>query len=211
MHNRHPALICKGSANIISSGNNSLAGGHGGNPAIYVPQGSTLTISGYGTLDVKGCQVGAGIGSGDAKKYKNSGNIIIKSGRVNAYGDSQSAGIGSTQTGTCGDIAIEGGEVYAYGGFDGAGIGSGYYGKCGPSVISNKIKSLDMKNPGASGKNLREVLFGETIEFGTPQQSLNLLLYLLETLEYDYDEVWQKIHYEIYDNGKAFTITPLTK
>jgi hypothetical protein len=301
MHDRYPALICKGSANIISSGNNALSGGHGGNPAIYVPQGSTLTISGYGTLDVKGCQVGAGIGSGDAKKYKNSGNIIIKSGRVNAYGNTQSAGIGSTQTGTCGDITIEGGEVYAYAGSYAAGIGSGYYGKCGnitignahvesqggylgagigggnygncklitikngyvkatggegfpgigvgtdwrctcdgikinggeiyswagengcigmgakmnsdgkcgPIIISNKIKSLDMKNPGASGKNLREVLFGESFEFGTTKQSLNLLLYLLESLEYDHEEVWQNVHYKIYDNGKAFTITPL--
>ena len=62
-------------------------------------------------------------------------------------------------------------------------------GKCAPIIISNKIKSLDMKNPGASGKNLREVLFGESIEFGTPKQTLNLLLYLLEALEHDYEEV----------------------
>jgi hypothetical protein len=82
-------------------------------------------------------------------------------------------------------------------------------GKCGPIIISNKIKSLDMKNPGASGKNLREVLFGESFEFGTTKQSLNLLLYLLESLEYDHEEVWQNVHYKIYDNGKAFTITPL--
>ena len=66
-----------------------------------------------------------------------------------------------------------------------------------------------MKNPGASGKNLREVLFGESFEFGTTKQTLNLLLYLLESLEYDHEEVWQNVQYKIYDNGKAFTITPL--
>lgn len=110
---RHePAITCKGSANIISTGNNSLSGAYGGNPAIYVPQGSTLTISGYGTLDAKSTDMGAGIGSGNAKDYKDCGNIIIKSGIVNAHGDYASAGIGSTQTGSCGDITIKGGEAF---------------------------------------------------------------------------------------------------
>lgn len=298
----NPAIICKGSANIISTGNNSLLGGYGGYPAIYVPQGSTLTIGGYGTLDAKSSDMGAGIGSGNAKGYKDCGNIIIKSGRVNAYGDYAGAGIGSAQTGSCGDITIEGGEVYAYAGYNAAGIGSGYYGKCGnitignahvesqggshgagigggnlgncklitikngyvqatggnefpgigvgvdksctcdgikinggeiycfagedgcigmgaqmkseskcgPIIISNEIKSLRVKNPGASGSSLRHIIFGESIEYGTKVQALSFLLYLMREIESDYDEDIGGSRLIINEGGKAFTIIPTT-
>ena len=74
--------------------------------------------------------MGAGIGGGNAKDYKDCGNIVIKSGRVNAWGQLRSAGIGSAQGGSYGNITIEGGEVCAYGGADGAGIGGGYMGTC---------------------------------------------------------------------------------
>lgn len=300
---RYPALTCQGSANIISSGNNTLLGGSGGYPAIYVPKGSTLTISGYGVLDAKSSDMGAAIGGGNAKDYKDCGNIIIKSGRVNAYGHYACAGIGSPQTGTCGNITIEGGEVFAYAGENAAGIGSGFYGKCGnitigdafvlsqggtrgagigggnhgncklitinngyvqatggrefpgigvgtdngstcdgiminggeiysyagengcigmgaqkesdskcgPIIISNNIKSLSVKNPGASGQSLRQVIFGETIEFGNTEQALSFLYYLILKIEKDYDEVTQNVRFVINEGGKAFTITPQTE
>lgn len=301
MSYRDPAITCKGSANIILSGKNTLVGGYGGLPAIYVPKGGTLTISGYGILDAKSSDAGAGIGGGNAKNYKDCGNIIIKSGTVNAYGDYASAGIGSTQTGSCGDITIEGGEVYAYAGFNAAGIGSGYYGKCGnitignahveslggshgagigggnfgncklitikngyvkatggngypgigvgpdelcqcdgikinggeiycfageegciglgakmnskakctSIVISNKIKSLRVKNPGASGESLRHVIFGEYIEYGTKQEALSFLLYLMLNVEKkDYDVEIGGARLIIDEEGKAFTLIP---
>ena len=298
---RHPAITCKGSATLILTGDNELTGGGSDYPAIFVPQGSTLTIAGTGTLHAKVKGVAAAIGSGNGTSYKNSGNIVIKSGYINAYGSGKSAGIGSSQTGTCGDITIEGGEVSAWSGEDAAGIGSGYYGKCGnitignalvksyggsngsgigggrygscktitinggtvrayggrnfpgigvgndggktcdgininggdiyveggengcigmgaqmnseshcgPIIISNKIKTLEVYNPGASGTNLREVIFGETIEFGNTKQALNFMLYLLVHLEQPYDEVKQDVHYEIFKDGKRFRITPL--
>ena len=298
---RHPAIVCKGSATLILKGDNELKGGAGDYPAIYIQQGNTLTIGGYGTLLVSVHGMAAAIGSGNASDSKNSGNIVIKSGHINAYGSVQSAAIGSSQTGTCGDITIEGGEVNAWGDTNGAGIGSGYYGKCGnitignslvmsyggsngsgigggshgscktitinggtvkayggrnfpgigvgndsgntcdgikinggdiyveggengcigmgaqmnseskcgPIIISNKIKTLEVYNPGASGTNLRTVIFGETIEFGNTKQALNFMLYLLVHLEKEYDEVKQDVHYEIFKDGKRFRITPL--
>ena len=46
---QHPTIICLGSAEIITSGV-SILGGTLGYPAIYVPEGGTLTLSGFGTL-----------------------------------------------------------------------------------------------------------------------------------------------------------------
>ena len=298
---RHPAITCKGSATLILTGDNELTGGGSDYPAIFVPQGSTLTIAGTGTLHAKVKGVAAAIGSGNATNNKNSGNIVIKSGYIYAYGAAQSAGIGSSQTGTCGDITIEGGEVNAWGGEHGAGIGSGYYGKCGnitignalimsyggsngsgigggshgscktitinsgtvrayggrnfpgigvgndsgntcdgikinggdiyveggengcigmgaqmnsaskcgPIIISNKIKTLEVYNPGASGTNLRTVIFGDRMEYGDTKQALNFMLYLLVHLEKAYDEVKSDTHFEIFEDGKRFRITPL--
>ena len=131
-----PALICQGSANIILVGTSYLMAGNGGYPGVYVPKGSTLTIGGYGGIYSTGGKMGAGIGGGNAKDYKDCGNIVIKSGRVNAWGQLRSAGIGSAQGGSCGNITIEGGEVYAQGGADGAGIGGGYMGTCKEIILN---------------------------------------------------------------------------
>ena len=296
---RHPAIICRGSANIILMGTNLLIGGAGGNPALHVAKGSTLTISGYGTLEARGNLAGAGIGCGENSPYKECGNIIIKSGRIEAYAASHAAGIGSCQTGTCGDITIEGGEVYAYGAEYGAGIGSGYYGKCGnitigdahvesqggshgagigggnygkcqlitinkgsvqaiggagypgigvgpdkscvcdtikinggeiisrtgkdgcigmgkqmnsestcgPILISNKIKSLTVHNPAASGTNLRTVIFSENMVFGNTTQAFAFWGYVMVILTHDYDEVKEGFRWQIYNGGKTFSIT----
>lgn len=131
-----PALNCLGSANIILEGASYLTGGNGGYPGVYVPKGSTLTIGGFGGIYSTGGKMGAGIGGGNAKNYKDCGDIVIKSGRVNAIGQLRSAGIGTGQGGSCGDIIIEGGEIYALGGADGAGIGGGYMGSCKEIVLT---------------------------------------------------------------------------
>ena len=49
---QHPTIICLGSAEIITSGV-SILGGTLGYPAIYVPEGGTLTLSGFGTLSTR--------------------------------------------------------------------------------------------------------------------------------------------------------------
>ena len=141
---RHPAIVCKGSATLILKGDNELKGGAGDYPAIYIQQGYTLTIGGYGTLLASVHGMAAAIGSGNASDSKNSGNIVIKSGHINAYGSVQSAAIGSSQTGTCGDITIEGGNitignalVMSYGGSNGSGIGGGSHGSCKTITINS--------------------------------------------------------------------------
>lgn len=181
---RHPAIVCKGSATLILKGDNELKGGAGDYPAIYIQQGYTLTIGGYGTLLASVHGMAAAIGSGNASDSKNSGNIVIKSGHINAYGSVQSAAIGM-----------------------GAQMNSESY--CGPIIISNKIKTLEVYNPGASGTNLRTVIFGDRIEYGDTKQALTFMLYLLVHLEKAYDEVKDNTHYEIFKDGKRFRITPL--
>ena len=104
---QHPTIICLGSAEIITSGV-SILGGTVGYPAIYVPEGGTLTLSGFGTLSTyaggntygdvcSGAAIGGGIGD-----YQNCGNITIKSGTVRANGKAFCAGIGSSEGGSCG-------------------------------------------------------------------------------------------------------------
>ena len=118
-------------------GTNLLIGGTGGNPALHVAKECTLTISGYSSLEARDYHLGDGIGCGENSPYKECGNIVIKSGHIEAYATTHAAGISSCQTGTCGDITIEGGEVYSYGAEYGAGIGGGNYSKCQKITINN--------------------------------------------------------------------------
>ena len=92
-------------------------------PGIFVKKGKTLTIKGDGILETSSNGQGCGIGS--AFTRTDSGNVIIKSGTVFAYGGRGCAAIGAANELSCGDITIEGGTVYAYGGECAAGIGSG--------------------------------------------------------------------------------------
>ncbi len=109
-------LTCNGDATIILAGENAVTAiGEAGFDArsgvgIYVPQGSTLTITGDGLLDVKGADGytgGAGIGGGD--EYTACGNVVIESGTVIATGGGSvrgAAGIGGNCNSACGDITI---------------------------------------------------------------------------------------------------------
>ncbi len=147
---RWAGITCLGDATIILTGTNAVSGMHSNYPGIFVPQGSTLTIQGDGTLDVS-CGVeyfsaspiphgnASGIGS---SCYAPSGNIVIAGGTINATGGNWSAGIGSCYDKPCGNITITGGNVTALGGSisdgegDGPGIGSGSGTTCGDILIS---------------------------------------------------------------------------
>ena len=134
----HAAIHCLGSANIILIGSsNDLHAGMSSNyPAVYVPSGSTLTISGSGKLTVssKDSYHAACIGGGNGI---NCGNIVINGGTINASQTNIGApGIGSGQSGSCGNITINGGSITAWGGNYAAAIGSGQNGSCGNITIN---------------------------------------------------------------------------
>lgn len=91
----------------------------------------TLTITGTGSLEAIGGELGAGIGgeSGDPFETLNVSNIIISSGTITATGGANAgAGIGGGWLGSGSNIKINGGTVTAIGGagLNGAnGIGNG--------------------------------------------------------------------------------------
>lgn len=116
-------VTCEGDATIILKGSNVVRGFMYREPGIFVKKGKTLTITGDGILEASSNGQGCGIGS--AFTREDSGNVIIKSGTVFAYGGSGCAAIGAASCTSCGYITIDGGTVYAYGGTYAAGIGSG--------------------------------------------------------------------------------------
>ena len=127
-------ITCLGDATIVLSGDNVVTSTVYEKPAIQAgPEGTTLTITGTGTLTARSDVASAAIGSG----YEGTcGDIIITGGTVTATGDSNGAAIGSGQGGDCGDIIITGGTVTATNSGSGAGIGSGNCGNCGKIIIS---------------------------------------------------------------------------
>ena len=152
----YAGITCLGDATLIISGTDYVKGFNVGYPGIFVPSGSTLTITGSGTLDAKGHDYdGAGIGSGrsDIGAVKNGGNIIIQGGTIWATGGSGAAGIGSGasanyteyETGTsssCGYITIKSSvtSVLAKKGAEAASIGKGQYSNCGTVTIEDPGK-----------------------------------------------------------------------
>lgn len=94
-------IVCKGDATLLLAGSNRLKTNNSNYPALYVPEGKTLTIGGAGSLEAYG-HIGAGIGAGASS----CGNISIIGGTITAYcGDG--AGIGAGQNGAnCGTITI---------------------------------------------------------------------------------------------------------
>ena len=129
-------LTCRGDAEIVLSGTNTVKGFDYTYPGIHVPSGSTLTISGTGALDASSNGSGAGIGGGYQLAC---GNIVIASGTITATGGNWAAGIGGGESSDCGDITITGGTITATGGSDAAGIGGGYDGSSGTIAIGAGI------------------------------------------------------------------------
>ena len=141
----HAALHCLGNVNIVLAGsdrNELRSGVASGYPAVFVPKGDTLTISGTAVLlayanDSEG---GAGIGGGFINSSYtpiDCGTIVIAGGAIFAFGSAAAAGIGSGLHSSCDSIQITGGAIYiSQGGDNAAGIGSGQDGTCGDIVIS---------------------------------------------------------------------------
>ena len=148
-------LTCLGNATILIDGTNDVHCFGNDYPAIYVPEGKTLTIRqavnypdyqgalGGGTLKASNHGNAAGIGAG---RDTPCGNIVIKSGIITAEGKN-SAGIGGATGitgGHCGNITIEGGVVQATGGRGFSGIGGGIAGvetvvNCGDIYIGPDV------------------------------------------------------------------------
>ena len=152
----HAAIHCLGDARIISEGASVYAGENSCWPAVYVPEGKTLTINApdgfFAYADRVDC-VGAGIGGGYDKINNlliNCGQIVIEGGSVEAYGGYQAAGIGSGYHGSCEGITINGGSVRSFGGNEGAGIGTGSFGLC-PFITINGGVIYGFGNGYASG------------------------------------------------------------
>lgn len=139
----HATLHCLGDANIVLAGSeyNYLYAGSSAYPALFVPQGKTLTISGTAELSAYAQNsFSAGIGGGydyDTGTLINCGTIVIAGGVINAMGGYGAAGIGSGYRSSCDGIQITGGVItQSHGGDSAAGIGCGYRGSCGNIEIS---------------------------------------------------------------------------
>ena len=123
-------IACSGDATIILMGDNTVSAAVNKAAIKIGDSGTTLTITGSGSLTATGGHSGAGIGTDKVTSGTLSGgNIVINGGTVTATGGNSGAGIGTGQpqnaTNTCGDITINGGTVTATGGYSGAGIGTG--------------------------------------------------------------------------------------
>lgn len=119
------------------------AGGTGAKPAIYVPTGATLIITGEGTLIAKGGNAGNGGYGGDAENAHSS--------LVNHYAGAGGAGGGGG-----------GGAAAAIGGAGGNGGSGGYGGEYGDNVIMGVVGSGvggagGSATSGVSGTSMGEV------------------------------------------------------
>ena len=140
-------ITCEGDATILLTGANTVTNFDSDYPAIFVPEGKTLTIGGSGSLTASNTHYdttgsGAAIGGGYDMAC---GNIAITGGTVTANGGSSSAAIGGGRGASCGSITISGGTVTATAaGNSGAGIGSGRFGgsgaSCGDITISGTAR-----------------------------------------------------------------------
>ena len=126
-------LTCS-NATIVIKGENLVRSFSGATACIYVRNGGTLTIKEDsetgGSLKVfhdKLISGAAGIGGGGTTWQRKAGNIVIKSGTIDATGGAWGgAGIGGGIQGAgCGTITIQGGKITARGGNGSAGIGAG--------------------------------------------------------------------------------------
>lgn len=148
-------ITCEGDANIVLEGTNTARGFNYKYPGIYIPSGSTLTISGTGQLTASGplgsnsCGIGGGYGL-------SSGNIVITSGTIIANGGDSCAGIGGGTEGgsqvSCGYITISGGTVTATSHSNcpgiGAGCGSSNAAICGDITLSGGNITVSHGNSG---------------------------------------------------------------
>ena len=127
------ALSFTGSGNaLILISDSALSSGYNV-PGILVEEGTDLTISGTGYVNINGGNQSAGIGS---RNHFDTGAINIQSGTIFVQGGMEGAGIGGSNEGDAGTISISGGTIHAFGGADSAAIGGGAGGDGGDITIS---------------------------------------------------------------------------
>lgn len=131
------ALNIEGAANVTLTvrGNNTLNGSGTLHPAIWIEDGSSLTIIGDGVLTANGSNNGAGIGVDPGATLTIGQHVgpFPAPVTVNANGGSTggalgAAGIGGDNNDNFGNVIINSGIVNAVGGGSAAGIGSGHGG-----------------------------------------------------------------------------------
>ncbi len=181
-------LTCS-NATIVIKGENLVRSFSGATACIYVRKGGTLTIqedSGAGgSLKVfhdKLISGAAGIGGGGTTWQRTAGNIVIKSGTIDATGGAWGgAGIGGGIMGAgCGDITIQGGKITARGGNGSAGIGAGTaypaaansddmeYAHCGKITIEGgEVEAIGGMTAAGIGGGYLSVCGEIKIEYGT--------------------------------------------
>ncbi len=142
-------ITCNGNATIILVGENTVKGFYSYRSGIFVPENSTLTIQGSGSLTASSNGNGAGIGSNTGSS---GGNINIAGGTITATGGDRCAGIGGCGGGSCGNINITGGMVTATGGNSAPGIGGGQGGSCGSITIANTVTGIRAVKGGGSAQ-----------------------------------------------------------
>ena len=191
-----PAIQCEGDATIILTGTNEVKTSDSGQPAIFIPEGKTLTIQGTGSLTASGGGGGAGIGSGKAGTC---GDITISGGTVTASGGGGGAGIGSGAEGTCGDITISGGTVTASGGIWAAGIGSGAGSKYGTISIGKGITSVTATSGGSEAAPIGK---GQA-----DQGSGTVTIDGKDTTTWTAGEDTDHLHWTVSNDGKTWTLT----
>ena len=181
-------LTCS-NATIVIKGENLVRSFSGATACIYVRKGGTLTIQEDsetgGSLKVfhdKLISGAAGIGGGGTTWERTAGNIVIKSGTIDATGGAWGgAGIGGGIMGAgCGDITIQGGKITARGGNGSAGIGAGTaypaaansddmeYAHCGNITITGgEIEAIGGMTAAGIGGGYLSVCKDIKIEYGT--------------------------------------------
>lgn len=144
----YSAITCEGNATIYVNGQNYLKSFHSNYPAIFVPDGKTLTIdaegTGYHILEARGSGNAAGIGAG--RNTGAAGAIVINGGEIKAYGGTEGngsgAGIGASYYQACDNIYLNGGSILAVGSGKSSGIGSGDGGRSEQIWISHNVEEV---------------------------------------------------------------------
>lgn len=147
-------------------GDSSLVSGDN-RAGISVQSGTSLEISGSGSIVVKGGEAGIG-GGGDVSTSQAAGEISIKSGTIMASSKGNGAGIGGGGEGNGGTINITGGSITASGYYYGAGIGGGNNANGGViSITGGTINATGGYNAAAIGGGSRGAAGTISIEGGT--------------------------------------------
>lgn len=187
---------------LILEGNNTLFSGKGSNKRIAYAGldtglGTQVTISGNGYLHAQSSTVttenwsqtiygaggGAGIGSGGGggpeyayREYSYGGNVIIKSGNINAVGSFHGAGIGGGWYHNETNVIILGGNITSKGGEHSSGIGGGCYGWTSSGYLAVVIPDEETGSIAATGGE-SEVgdVSGSSIYVGDPKSPKNII------------------------------------